>query len=729
VASTAASPATRTCAYRIIGLDCAEEVAILRKQLEHRPGVEALRFDILNAKMTVDFDAGRIQPAQIIGAVASTGMSAEVWSDTRPAPATFWQRHQRSVIVAVSGLAMVAAMVAQGIESGSFVEAFFAHEHGSESHGSLPVVVLSILGILCGSFYVWPKAAHSLKRLQPDMNLLVVISLIGAGYLGEWLEGASLAFLFGLAAVLESWAMARARNAVMTLMNVTPGDAAVVHGDHEHRVPVGHVAVGATVRVRPGERIPCDGEVVTGTSDVNQAMITGEPLAVYKAPGDPVWAGTVNGDGLLEVRTTRPAGDTAISRIIRMVERAQHYRAPAEQFVERFARIYTPIMLVLALMVAVVPPLLFGGDWSKWFYQCMVILLISCPCALVISTPVTVVAALTAAARKGILVKGGAYLEVAARIRALAFDKTGVLTQGLPVVRELVPLSGRSEADVLERLAALEHGSSHPVARAVVRYAEQQGVHAIAAVGLKTVQGKGAEAAIAGEHFWAGSLRMVEDKGLANDELRQRIATLAAHDGMTMAFGTERETWALVGLADPVRPEAGAALDQLRQLGLRDMAILTGDHEAAARFVGRQLGVERIFAGLLPEDKDRVIGQLAAECDGHIAMVGDGVNDAQAMTRASLGIAFGQTGADAVMETADVVLVSGGIGKLPDLIRIARQTVSIIHQNIVLALALKAAVLVMALFGETTLWMAILADMGATMLVIFNGLRMLGRAH
>ena len=712
-----------TVEYRIEGLDCAEEVAVLRRELEPKSGIESLQFDILQAKMTVAYDADRIKTGQIESAVAATGMRAVGWSEAKP-PATFWQQHGRSVLVSASGVAMLAAMVAQGIETGSFVETFFAHEHGGHSHGSFIVVALSVISIITGSLFVWPKAAHALRRLQPDMNLLVTISLMGAGYLGEWLEGASLAFLFGLAAMLESWSMARARNAVMALMGTTPGEAAVVHGDHEHRVPVERVGVDSVVRVRPGERIPCDGEIVSGASDVNQAMITGEPVPVYKAKGDPVWAGTVNGDGLIDVRTTRPAGDTAISRIVRMVERAQHHRAPAEQFVERFARIYTPVMLVLALLVAVVPPLFFGGDWGSWFYQCMVILLISCPCALVISTPVTVVAALTAAARRGILIKGGAYLEEAARIKTIAFDKTGVLTLGQPVVRELIPLGGRSEQEILERLAALEKGSHHPVARAVVRYAEQAGVLAKAAPGLQTLHGKGAEADMAGERFWAGSLRMVEDKGLATSEVRAKIAELASEDGMTMAFGTERETWALVGLSDPVRPEAPAALAETRRMGIQHMAILTGDHEAAAQAVGRQVGVDQVYAGLLPEDKATTISTLADKY-GHVAMVGDGVNDAQAMTRASLGIALGQTGADAVMETADVVFLAGGMNKLPSLIHIARRTVAIIRENIVLALALKAAVLVMALFGETTLWMAILADMGATMLVIFNGLRML----
>jgi Cd2+/Zn2+-exporting ATPase len=492
-------------------------------------------------------------------------------------------------------------------------------------------------------------------------------------------------------------------------------------------VAVEKVGIGSRVRVRPGERIPCDGLVMEGGSDVNQAMITGESVPVWKGAGDEVFAGTVNGDGLLEMETTRLARDTTLARIARVVERAQHQRAPAEHFVEKFARIYTPVVLMLALLVAVVPPLAAAGDWGYWFYQGMVILLISCPCALVISTPVTIVAALTSAARSGVLVKGGAYLEEAARLRAIAFDKTGVLTAGHPEVSQVVPLGGHTREEVLERLAAVEQGSRHPLAGAIVRYAASQGIRPAAAAAFQTVRGKGAEAQVAGERYWAGSLRLLEEKGLANDTLREQIRELAASGGMTVAFGSEREPWALLSLADPVRPEAAAVTRELAGLKLDDIVILTGDHPVAAKVIAGQAGIGAIHADMLPADKAEAIDGLRAR-HGHVGMVGDGINDAQAMSHASLGIALGHASVDAVIETADVVLLSGGLTKLPDLVRLGRRTVAIIRENIVIALALKGIFFGLAVFGLATLWMAVAADMGATLLVIFNGLRMLDQA-
>jgi Cd2+/Zn2+-exporting ATPase len=427
---------------------------------------------------------------------------------------------------------------------------------------------------------------------------------------------------------------------------------------------------------------------------------------------------------VLDVRTTRTAGETTLARIVRMVEHAQQRRAPSEQFVERFARIYTPAMLLLALAVATVPPLAGYGLWSAWFYQAMVILLISCPCALVISTPVSVVAALASAARNGVLVKGGAYLEEAARLRAIAFDKTGVLTGGHPEVRRLMPVNGHSERLILERLAALESASSHPVARAVVKYAQERGIHAPAAVSFQALQGRGAEAEIGGVSFWAGSLRMAEEKGLASPALRA-LAEAPQRAGETvMICGAGGEPWAVVGLHDPPRAEAREALARLRRLGVEHISMLTGDNPAAAARAAAELGIADYQAGLLPEDKARAVAALRQR-HRHAAMVGDGVNDARAMSESTLGIALGAEKVDAVLETADVLFLNGGLSRLPFLLQHARRTVAVIRQNVALALGLKAVFLALALAGSATLWMAVAADMGATILVIFNGLRLL----
>ncbi len=459
-------PIRTTAEFRVHGLDCAEEILIIRRQLSREQGIHELNFDVVRGKMVVDFDSARVQPEQIQKSVSGTGLKCEPWQDVEIREETPFERHGKVALASVSGLALLGAMIWRGITSGDFLTALLAHEHGGH-HMDKPAVILCLIAIAAGAWFILPKAWYSFRRYEPDMNALVVVSLIGAAYLGEWIEGATLSFLFALAALLETYSLARARNAVTALMQFAPGEASVVHGDHEHKVPVAHLKVGSVARVRPGERVPCDGEVISGASDVNQAMITGEAMPAHKTLGDAVYAGTMNGDGVLDVRATRAASDTTLARIVRMVEGVQHRRAPSEQFVEKFSRIYTPLMMLLALLVAITPPLLMGKDWGHWFYQGMVILLISCPCALVISTPVSIVAALASAARQGVLVKGGAFLEVAAGLKAIAFDKTGVLTTGEPEVRSLIPLNGFTLEQVLPRLAALESHSSHPMARAI----------------------------------------------------------------------------------------------------------------------------------------------------------------------------------------------------------------------------------------------------------------------
>ncbi len=699
-------------------MDCAEEVLLIRRRLDREPGVGELAFDLLHGKMVVDFDSTRIDAARIQKAVAETGLKVEPWRDRTGERVPFLEQHGRNLLAAVSAASLLAAMTWQALVTGDIIGSVLAHEHAGHSAPS-GVIALCVVAILAGAYFVLPKAAASFRRFQPDMNALVVISLLGAMYLHEWLEGATLSFLFALAALLESYSLTRARRAVEALMEVTPGEACVVHADHEHRVPVPQVKAGAVVRVRAGERIPCDGEVVKGGSDVNQAMITGESAPVFKAVGDQVFAGTMNGDGVLEFRATKPGSDSTLARMIRIVEGVQHRRGPSEQWVEKFSRYYTPAMILLAALVAVVPPALLGRDWGDWFYQAMVVLLISCPCALVISTPVSVVAALASAAREGILIKGGAYLEVAARLRAVAFDKTGVLTRGEPRVSKLIPLNGYAEDEILGRLAALERHSTHPLARAIVRHAKDRGVPVGASAGrFLTLHGRGAEGEIAGQRFWAGSLRMMEERGLRVDGAR-------VPEGTVVACGTDREAWALVQLEDPPREEAAAAIHGLRTEGIGHVIMLTGDNAAAARRIAADAGVDEVRSDLLPEDKATTIDDLKAKF-GVVAMVGDGVNDAQAMAHADLGVALGGAASlDVVMETADVVLMSGDLRKLPFLVRHASRALRVIQQNVAIALALKAVSLVLAFLGVATLWMAVAADMGATLLVTFNGLRLL----
>jgi Cd2+/Zn2+-exporting ATPase len=715
-------------------MDCAEEVSLLRGQLSRVEGVRDLAFDIFKAKIRVEYDPARLRPERIAEAVAAVGMRCEPWSEEDSVVRPRGDHWREKIFAVVSGCALAAGITWESILTGDAVRSLLVHEHAR--HYQLPSGILALfwIAMAAGAVHALPKAWTALRRLRFDMNALMVLSLAGATALGEWTEAATLSFLFSLATLLEAWSLARARQAISSLLRVTPPMATVLHagsehgsadhGHHEHPLPVSQVPVGSLVRVKPGERVPFDGEVVRGTSLVNQALITGESVAVEKEPGDTVFAGTMNEEGSLEIRTARPAADTTLARMIRMVEQSQSRRAPTEQFVEKFTRYYTPAVFLMAFSVAVLPPLFGGGGWAGWFYQAMVILLISCPCALVISTPVSIVAALTSAARNGVLIKGGAYLEEAAKIRAVAFDKTGILTAGRPEVQELVTVNGHSREEVLRRVAVLEQSSEHPLARAIVRHAARENFASAPAQAFRAVQGRGVEAEIGGRSFWVGSARMLREKGLETDEVASAMGRLADYEHTVVACGTDEDAWALLRVADPLRTGAPAAVSETRAAGVRSVVMLTGDSEATARQVGQAVGVDSVEAELLPEDKAARVVDLKRRYH-HVAMLGDGINDAQALSSASVGIAFGRHGTDVARETADVVFMASDLSRLPFLLRHARRTVRVIQENIALALALKLMFLVAALSGFATLWMAVAADMGATFLVTFNGLRLL----
>jgi Zn2+/Cd2+-exporting ATPase len=717
-------------------MDCAEEVSLLRASLSRLAGVGELRFDVLTARMDVDYDASRLEPAQIEHAVSAIGMHCEPWGRAAKQRG-LWEQHWRQWLTWLSGIALLCGMAVQTYHSGDLVRSLLVHEHG---HHDLPwTALLSFwIAIAAGSIHALPKAWGSLRILRPDMNLLVVMSLLGASVLGEWTEAATLSFLFAVAAQLETWSLGRAREAISRLLEFSPPEATLLHsgtthgkedhGEHEHRVPAEQISLGSLIRVRPGERLPFDGVVERGASFVNQALITGESVPVEKIAGDEVFAGTMNENGVLDIRTTREASDTTIARMIRMVEDSRIRRAPSEQFVEKFTRYYTPAVFLLAFSIMVLPPLFRGGGWVQWFYEGMVILLISCPCALVISTPVSIVAALTSAARHGLLIKGGAFLEEAAKIRAFALDKTGVVTRGVPQVDAFVPLNGHGERQVLERLVSLELSSEHPLARAILRFAEENGVHALPASGFRAVQGRGAEASEDGGTFWVGSARMMREKGLDGGDLERRMDELAATGRSVMVCGESTPQgctpWALVAVLDPVRPEAADAVRELRQAGIERVIMLTGDNRQTANTLAAAIGVDEVHAELLPADKSNFVLDMLRS-HRHVAMVGDGVNDAQALSQASLGIGMGHRGADITRETADVVLMNSDLSTLVFLVHHAKRTMRVIKENIGFALATKLLFLAAAMAGLATLWMAVAADMGATFLVTLNGLRLL----
>jgi Cd2+/Zn2+-exporting ATPase len=709
--------------YKISGMDCAEEIAILKREVGPLVGGDdKLSFDLLNAKMIVESPTP-FADDDVIRTIVRTGMGARLWSPTEKLePLSFWSKRGRHIMTMASGVSLSLAFTIHVISHG--IGDALSPE-GDDTH-TFPAIsiFLYLVSVICGAWFIFPKALFSLRSLRPDMNLLMTIAVAGAIGIGEYFEAATVAFLFAVALLLESWSVGRARRAIAALMDLSPQIARCVEGDAVIEKAAAEVPVGTRIQVRPGERIPLDGRILKGSTTVNQAPITGESIPVSKETGSEVYAGSINDSGAFEFESTKPANDTTLARIIHMVEEAQSRRAPSEQWVETFARYYTPAMMLLALLVALLPPLLLSQPWDGWVYKSLVLLVVACPCALVISTPVSIVAGLSAAARAGILIKGGTYLEAPSKLRVIAMDKTGTLTKGQPEVQRLVAINGHSESELLERAASLEVHSEHPLARAILRRAEAEGIKAPPAENFRAVKGKGAEATIDGDLFWIGSHRFLHEKSDEPESVHQEAMRLEADGHTVVVIGNEQHIWGFISIADQVRPESRDALAQLKAVGIEKVVMLTGDNEGTARSVGSQTGVDDIRFELLPEDKVEAIRQLVQEY-GAVAMVGDGVNDAPAMATASLGIAMGAVGTDAALETADIALMSDDLSRLPWLIGHSQRTLRIIKQNIFFALAIKVIFIVLSLSGNASLWMAIAADMGASLLVIANGLRLL----
>lgn len=722
-------------------MDCAEEVSLLRARLSRVEGVRDLKFDVVNGRMDVEYSPEQTGPEAIERAVASTGMRCGPW---RAAAGAGQAEDSRKRILAwISGLALVAGLAAQAWATGEVAETLLAHGHGhgEETHHQTHPAALALLliAVLAGAAPVIPKALGSLRARRADMNLLVVISLAGASWLGEWAEAGTLSFLFALAGRLEQWSLGRAREAISELVAGLPARVSVLHGgahhgshdagEHEHSVEPAEVAPGSVVRVRPGERIAFDGVVVNGRSMVNQAFVTGESVPVEKSAGQEVYAGTLNIGGAIDVRTTRAASDTMLARMVRMAGESSTRRAPSERFVEQFTRVYTPLVFLLAILVTIVPPLWRGGGWHDAVYQGMVILLIACPCALVISTPVCVVAGITAAARRQVLIKGGAVLEAAARIGTLALDKTAALLRGSPCVERIVALGGRDERQVLDAMAALERSSEHPIAKAILREAEGRGIHGLPAAGFETLPDLGVVSRRGSEWaLWAGSPARLDPRAAGAGEALEKSAKLAAGGFTVVAFGASRglelEVWGLVALSQPVREEIAPQLSALSRQGVDSVVLLTGDLPESAEAAARAAGIREVHAGLGPVDKTARVVSLMSR-GGGVAYVGDSVHDAEAMAAASVGIAMGPNAADLTRENAGVIILPQDLGRLGFLIAHARATLRIIQQNVWIAVGAKFLFLAAALTGSATLWMAIAADMGATLVVTLNGLRLL----
>ncbi|UFE63392.1 cation-translocating P-type ATPase (plasmid) [Pseudosulfitobacter pseudonitzschiae] len=710
--------------FQVSGLDCAEEVAILNKVVGPKiGGAEHLAFDVINGRMTILDSAKSVSDGEIAELVASTGMTAKPWDAENASVDQAAHLARQRLFTALSGGFWAAGFLWHIIETGMGALGLFA------GHGEAPMPLveagLFAVAILFGVWLVAPKAWSSARRLSPDMNLLMVVAVAGAIGLGEFFEAATVAFFFSLSLFLESWSVGRARNAVSALLDLAPPTARILYDDgSEADVPASAVAINARFVVRGGDRIPLDGEVVDGAGAVDQAPITGESALVPKERGDDVYAGTINGEGTLTVRATKAASDTVLAKIIRMVGDAHARRAPVEQWVAKFARIYTPIVMALAIAIALLPPLIFGGAWDYWFYNALVLLVIACPCALVISTPVSIVAALTASARAGVLIKGGAYVEAPGKTTALAMDKTGTITMGEPEVAAVHPLGKASAQDLMTLAAGLEARSSHPLARAILARAEADGINVSAAEDTRTVPGRGLEGRTDGRSIWLGSDRFAEEKGFGDaipKDLRDRIEGAGS---TLVAVGDDTGVTGILELRDRIRPDAKGIVAQLHAQGVKSIVMLTGDNERTARAVAAEVGIDEVRAELLPEDKVTAIEELV-ETHDMVAMIGDGVNDAPAMARAHYAIAMGAVGSDAAIETADIALMTDDLGKVPWLIGHSRRTMSIIHQNIGISLATKGVFVVATAFGLASMWGAIAADVGVSLLVVANALRLL----
>ncbi len=694
--------------FRVEGLCCTDEMAVLKGALSGKPGVGEIEFDLVNAKIVVEVNLGVIGRSEIARMIEQAGYRATPWEDrNRRENRGFFDRYVHALMACGSGILLAAALICELM--------------------SPEIAIYFYLGsLIFGAWFVVPKAVQSAMRLRPDINLLLVIAVVGALFVNEVFEGALTAFLFSVALLLEKWSVGRARTSIAALLEIAPQVASVIDAKSSEvsELNLEDVEIGMHVLVRPGERVPIDGVVVKGESSINEAPITGESLPVHKVVDDPVYAGTINEGGAIECLVQKRSEDSTLSRIIQMVEEAQSKRAKSEQWIERFSVYYTPLMILIALCISLVPPLLFGGVWDEWIYRGLIILVIACPCSLVISTPVAVVSALTASARNGVLIKGGKFIEIPAKLKVVAMDKTGTLTCGRPEVQSVEAFQGMSQREVLDLAAAIEQKSEHPLGRAILRHAKELGRRVVPCDEFCVEKGKGARATVKGKEYWIGSHRMLKEMGAESPEVDKRIGELEDFGHSVVALGDQKGVFGLISVSDTPREGAEANLAAIRAAGVEKVVMLTGDNSVTASALATHCGVDAFHSELLPEDKLAKVSELIDQY-GSVAMVGDGINDAPAMATSSLGIAMGAIGTDAAIETADIALMSDDLSKISWLISHSRRTLAIVKQNIFSSVGVKVAFLGLSVAGFTSLWMAVLADTGMSIVVIANSLRLL----
>ena len=693
--------------YRVQGFTCANCAAKFENNVKSLPGVQDAKVNFGASKITV-WGTTTIEELEKAGAFENLKVREDKEKSVKREP--FWKQKE-NIKVYISVVLLV-------------ISWFLGKQYGEEH---IFATIGYAAAILIGGYSLFIKGFKNLVRLNFDMNTLMTVAILGAAAIGEWGEGATVVILFAISEALERYSMDKARQSIESLMDIAPKEALIRRGNEEMMVPVDDIQVGDIMIVKPGQKLAMDGIVIKGTSTLNQAAITGESVPVTKTVGDEVFAGTLNEEGLLEVKVTKRVEDTTLSKIIHLVEEAQAERAPSQAFVDRFAKYYTPAIIIFALLLAVIPPLFMGADWSEWIYRGLAVLVVGCPCALVISTPVSIVTAIGNAAKNGVLIKGGIYLEEAGNLKVIAFDKTGTLTKGVPSVTDVVTYNG-DENELMTITAAIEKGSQHPLASAIIRKAEEDGLNFndVSVEEFQSITGKGVKAKVNNEMYYVGSPGLFEEllpNGIQS-KIKEQITTLQTQGKTVMILGTEKEILALIAVADEIRESSKEVIRKLHQVGIEKTVMLTGDNQRTAEAIGKQVGVSDIKADLLPEDKLNFIKELRDKYRS-VAMVGDGVNDAPALAASTVGVAMGGAGTDTALETADIVLMSDDLSKLPYTIKLSRKALAIIKQNITFSLGIKALSLLLIVPGWLTLWLAVFADMGATLLVTLNSMRLL----
>lgn len=692
--------------FRIQGLSCTNCAAKFENNVKELDGVEDAKINFGASKIYVK---GKTTIEDLEKAGAFDHLKIRDDQERMADRESFWKQKE-NVKVFVSAFLLLISWL-------------FSKSYGEDD-------VISVIGyaasILVGGYSLFLSGLKNLIKFHFDMHTLMTVAIIGAAFLGEWGEGASVVILFAISEVLEKYSMDKARNSIESLMKIAPKEAIIRKGHREILVQVDDIQIGDIMIVKPGQKLAMDGVLIKGASTVNQAAITGESESIFKTVDDEVFAGTLNGEGLLEVQVTKRVEDTTLAKIIHLVEEAQAEKAPSQAFVDKFAKYYTPVIMFIALAIATLPPLVTGGDWSEWIYQGLAVLVVGCPCALVVSTPVAIVTAIGNAAKHGVLIKGGVHLEETGTLKAIAFDKTGTLTKGVPEVTEFVLLDNRiTEKEIWSIAAALEHRSQHPLASAIVREAENRDVdyRSVSVHDFTSITGKGITGSVEECAYFIGSPQLFEEYNLVT-EIKKQISSLQEEGKTVMVFGTNADILALIAVADEIRETSKEVIRKLHAMGIEKTIMLTGDNLGTARAIGAAAMVHEIQADLLPQEKLTFIKKIKEKYE-RVAMVGDGVNDAPALASATVGIAMGGAGTDTALETADIALMGDDLSKLPYTIKLSRKTLQIIKQNITFALALKVLALLLIVPGWLTLWIAIFADMGATLIVTLNSLRLI----